>query len=67
MNTNTLKKNIKYFSKKQKEHVTLYFYMNSKNFTIKNFSQHKKKLENQAVDTKMDLKRILKKYKKKFL
>ncbi len=64
--TNTLKKNIRYFTKTQKEHVTLYFYVNSKNFMIKNFSQGKKKLENQAVDTKMDLKRILKKYKKSF-
>ena len=46
--------------------MLLYIFSNSKNFMIKNFSQGKKKLENQAVDTKMDLKRILKKYKKSF-
>ena len=63
------KKNIKKFTKQDKEHVTKYFYDNSEKFHIKNFIYlgNNKKIK-QAIDTKKDLKNILSKInKKKFL
>ena len=64
--TITLKKNINKMSNYEREHVTKYFYKNSKNFYIKNF---KNKLSTRfiklAVDNKKDLVEILKKVKKK--
>ena len=64
--TSTLKKNLKKFNALEKEHVTMYFYSNSKNFKIKNFTfKTKDKMMNLAVDTKIDLKRILTNFTKK--
>ena len=64
--TNILKAHINKMSKLEKEHVTKYFYKNSKNFYIKNF---RNKLNNKsiklAVDSKIDLLKILKKIDKK--
>ena len=58
--TNILKKNITNFSDSEKEHVTKYFYKNSRKFCIKNFtSKDKKKIMKMSVDTKKDLKNIL--------
>ena len=64
--TLTLKKNLKNFSKTDKEHVTKFFYKNSKKFNIKNFVFDKKveKIK-MSIDTKKDLKVILKKFDKK--
>ena len=48
-----------------KEHVTNYFYKNHKQFKIKNFFlKVKKDNMNLSVDTKYDLKKILKKFNK---
>ena len=59
------------FNKEQKEHVTKYFYKNYKNFRIKNFTSIKNKTKintKLAIDTKDDLKLILKKFnEKKFI
>ena len=64
--TFTLKKNLKNFSKTDKEHVTKFFYKNSKKFNIKNFVLKKKIKEiKMSIDTKKDLKLILKKFNKK--
>ncbi len=64
--TFTLKKNLKNFSKVDKEHVTKFFYKNSKKFNIKNFVLNKKNKEvKMSIDTKNDLKVILKKFNKK--
>jgi len=53
------------FNKEQKEHVTKYFYKNYKNFMIKNFMSVKNKAKIKlAIDTKNDLKLILKKFNK---
>lgn len=61
-----LKKNLKNFSKVDKEHVTKFFYKNSKKFNIKNFVFNKKNKEiKMSIDTKKDLKVILKKFDKK--
>ena len=58
--TNILKKNLANFSDAEKEHVTKYFYKNSRKFCIKNFtSKGKKKIMKMSVDTKKDLKNIL--------
>ncbi len=64
--TLTLKKNLKNFSKTDKEHVTKFFYKNSKKFNIKNFVFDKKveKIK-MSIDTKKDLKVIIKKFDKK--
>jgi spore coat polysaccharide biosynthesis protein SpsF len=40
--TSALGKNLKFFSKLDKEHVTRYFYRNSPKFKIKNFANKKK-------------------------
>lgn len=63
--TSILKKNIHKFTKMDKEHVTNYFYKNHKQFKIKNFFlKVKKDNMNLSVDTKYDLKKILKKFNK---
>ena len=59
--TQTLAKNINYFSKNEKEHVTNYFYKNANKFLIKNFKSHEKKKNIKlSIDTKTDLKKIKK-------
>ena len=64
--TNTLGKNIKFFSRQDKEHVTRYFYRNSSKFRIKNFVNKKKtSIKKLSIDTIDDLKKILKHFKKK--
>ena len=64
--TSILKKNLKKFSNADKEHVTKFFYKNSKKFNIKNFISKKKNKEiKMSIDTKNDLKVILKKFNKK--
>ena len=63
--TNILKKNLANFSDTEKEHVTKYFYKNSRKFCIENFTfKGKKKIMKMSVDTKKDLKNILKILKK---
>ena len=53
------------FSKKEKEHVTKFFYNNSTKIKIKNFKSNiKKKLFNQTIDTRKDLIFMKKKFKK---
>ena len=64
--TKTLKENIKNFDSSEKEHVTSYFYFNSKKFKIKNFNKnfnHYKTLPKLSVDYKSDLKKITKYFK----
>ena len=64
--TSIIKKYSKNFSKLDKEHVTKYFYDNSNEFLIKNFTFNgKNKIMKLSVDTKKDLKEILKKFNKK--
>ena len=64
--TSILKKYSKYFSKADKEHVTKYFYDNSRNFKIKNFTFNgKNKIMKLSIDTKKDLNEILKNLSKK--
>ena len=64
--TSIIKKYSKNFSKLDKEHVTKYFYDNSNEFLIKNFTFNgKNKIMKLSVDTKRDLKEILKKFNKK--
>ena len=64
--TSLLKKYSKYFSKTDKEHVTKYYYDNSDKFIIKNFTfDGNNKIIKLAVDTKKDLKKILKRFNKK--
>ncbi len=61
--TSIFKKNLKKFSNADKEHVTKFFYKNSKKFNIKNFVLKKKnKKIKMSIDTKKDLKVILKKF-----
>tara|TARA_B100001057_G_scaffold158681_1_gene159234 strand:+ start:6005 stop:6649 length:645 start_codon:yes stop_codon:yes gene_type:complete len=63
--TSIFKKNLKKFSNADKEHVTRFFYKNSKKFNIKNFVFKKKnKGIKMSIDTKKDLKVILKKFDK---
>lgn len=64
--TKILKENIKNFNSSEKEHVTSYFYFNSKKFKIKNFNKnfnHYKTLPKLSVDYKSDLKKIAKYFK----
>ena len=64
--TSLIKKYLKNFSKLDKEHVTKYFYDNSNRFLIKNFTFNgKNKIMKLSIDTKRDLKNILKKFNKK--
>tara|TARA_B100000767_G_scaffold236267_1_gene229922 strand:+ start:129 stop:779 length:651 start_codon:yes stop_codon:yes gene_type:complete len=64
-----LGKNMKFFSRLDKEHVTRYFYRNSSKFKIKNFANTKKtSIKKLSIDTLDELKKILKTFtKKKFL
>ena len=60
-----LKKYSKNFSRPDKEHVTRYFYNNSRKFKIKNFTFNgKNKIMKLSIDTKKDLKNVLKKFNK---
>ena len=67
--TKTLGKNLRFFSKLDKEHVTRYFYRNSSKFKIKNFVNNKHtKNKKLSIDTHDELKTILRSFtKKKFL
>ena len=67
--TKTLGKNLRFFSKLDKEHVTRYFYRNSSKFKIKNFVNNKHtKNKKLSIDTRDELKTILKSFtRKKFL
>ena len=61
--TSILKKYSKHFLRSDKEHVTKYFYDNSRNFKIKNFTFNgKNKIIKLSIDTKKDLQNILKKF-----
>jgi|TARA_Y200000002_G_C22654431_1_gene652824 spore coat polysaccharide biosynthesis protein SpsF (cytidylyltransferase family) len=64
--TSILKKYSEKFSELDREHVTKYFYDNSRNFRIKNFTFNgKNKIMKLSIDTKKDLKNILKNFNKK--
>lgn len=64
--TSIIKKNLKFFSKLDKEHVTRYFYKNHKKFKIKNvYNKKKGRLFKQSIDTFDELKKILNKFSKK--
>ena len=63
--TNTLGKNLQFFSKLDKEHVTRYFYRNSSKFKIKNILNKKKDDKKLSIDTMKELKLILKLFNKK--
>ena len=64
--TSIIKKNIKNFNDKNREHVTSYFYENSKNFKIKNFiNKNKNNSLKLSIDTIVDLNTIKKKINKK--
>lgn len=63
--TKTLEKYLHRMNKIDLEHITRYFYKNSKNFLIKNFKLNStKNFIKLAIDTKNDLKKILLKIKK---
>ena len=62
--TYILKKNIKKYTQKDKEHVTTFFYKNYKKFKILNISaKNKYKNINLCVDTKEDLNFLRKNYR----
>ena len=64
--TATLGKSLKFFSKLDKEHVTRYFYRNSKKFKIKNFiNKQQYNIKKLSIDTPNELKLILKLFNKK--
>lgn len=67
--TKILEKNLKFFSRLDKEHVTRYFYNNSSKFKIRNFlNKNKENIIKLSIDTPDELKKILKLYnKQKFL
>lgn len=59
--TSILKNNIKKMNKSELEHVTQFFYINNPKFLIKNFmSTRKNEAIKLAVDTRADLKNIIK-------
>ncbi len=63
--TSIIKKHMIFFSKKEKEHVTTYFYKNYKKFKIFNFFAKKDLSKiNLCVDTLEDLKFLKKNYSK---
>ena len=63
--TTILERYLDKMNKLDLEHITRYFYRNSKNFLIKNFKLNSKKsFIKLAVDTKSDLKRIIAKINK---
>ena len=64
--TSKLRYHLKKFNNEQQEHVTKYFYKNYKKFMIKNFKNTKTKTKTKlAIDTKSDLKMILRKFNEK--
>ena len=63
--TMILKKNINKFNNFEKEHLTQFFYNNSQNFKIRNFTFKKiTKIIKFSIDTRNDLNKILKKLSK---
>ena len=57
--SNLLKKNISFFSKDDKEHVTKYFYKNKSSFNIVKYNKSKKtKFLNYCVDYPSDIKKL---------
>lgn len=63
--TTILKKNINKFNNFEKEHLTQFFYNNSQNFKIRNFTFKKiTKIIKFSIDTRNDLNKILKKFSK---
>jgi len=59
--TKILEENLLNMTPLEKEHVTKYFYSNSKDFLIKNFKQNNiNKNEKHSVDSKKDIKIIMK-------
>ena len=66
INRHTLNKNLKYMNNSQKEHVTKFFYENCSKFKIINFKPKGKITKFKlSIDSKKDLKNILKHYDKK--
>lgn len=67
--TSIIARNLKFFSKLDKEHVTRYFYRNYSKFKIKNIKNKKRNFHNKlSIDTINELKMLLNIYsKKKFL
>ena len=67
--TSIIARNLKFFSKLDKEHVTRYFYRNYSKFKIKNIKNKKRNFNNKlSIDTINELKMLLNIYsKKKFL
>jgi len=64
--TSMLRNSLNKFNNDQREHVTSYFYKNNKKYMIKNFLNIKNKTKIKlSIDTKNDLKGILKKFKEK--
>lgn len=64
--TSMLRNSLIKFNNDQREHVTSYFYKNNKKYMIKNFINIKNKTKIKlSIDTKKDLKGILKKFKEK--
>ena len=64
--THVLGKNLKFFSKLDKEHVTRYFYRNSSKFKIKNLlNKQNTNTDKQSIDTLKELNTILKIFTKK--
>lgn len=64
--TSMLRNSLNKFNNDQREHVTSYFYKNNKKYMIKNFLNIKNKTKIKlSIDTKNDLKGILKKIKEK--
>ena len=61
--TKIIRKNLKRFNVKDKEHVTRYFYENNDNFSIINFrNKSKKKIFKMSIDTKKDFNFLEKKF-----
>ena len=61
--TKIIRKNLKRFKAKDKEHVTKFFYENNKNFSIINFkNKSKKKIFKMSIDNKKDFNFLEKKY-----
>ena len=66
INVGTFKKNYRFFSKNDKEHIFNYFYKNSKKFRIKNFESNiseKYQKINLSIDKELDYKRAIKCFK----
>lgn len=61
INTKILEKNIIYMNRQEKEHVTTFFYNNSKHFKIKNFSTRKNYNQlKHSIDTLQDYNKLKK-------